>query len=61
MLGKDGRPFRSRDGGLVKLVDLLDEAQQRAYELVTAKNPALPDERTPRHCARRRNRRSEIR
>lgn len=43
MLGKDGRPFRSRDGGLVKLVDLLEEAQQRAYELVTAKNPALPD------------------
>ncbi len=43
MLGKDGRPFRSRDGGLVKLVDLLEEAQQRAYELVTAKNAALPE------------------
>ncbi len=43
MLGKDGRPFRSRDGGLVKLVDLLDEAQQRAYDVVTAKNPALTD------------------
>ena len=43
MLGKDGRPFRSRDGGLVKLVELLDEAQQRAYDVVTAKNPALPE------------------
>ncbi len=43
MLGKDGRPFRSRDGGVVKLVDLLDEAQQRAFELVTQKNPALSD------------------
>ncbi len=43
MLGKDGRPFRSRDGGVVKLVDLLDEAQQRAYDVVTAKNPALTE------------------
>ena len=43
MLGKDGRPFRSRDGGVVKLVDLLDEAQQRAYDLVTEKNPALSE------------------
>jgi arginyl-tRNA synthetase len=44
MLGKDGRPFRSRDGGVVKLVDLLDEAQQRAFELVTQKNPALSED-----------------
>jgi arginyl-tRNA synthetase len=44
MLGKDGRPFRSRDGGLVKLVDLLDEAQQRAFDLVSSKNPALSDD-----------------
>ena len=44
MLGKDGRPFRSRDGGVVKLVELLDEAQQRAYERVTEKNPALSED-----------------
>ena len=44
MLGKDGRPFRSRDGGVVKLVELLDEAQQRAYDLVTEKNPALAED-----------------
>jgi len=25
ILGKDGRPFRSRDGGLIKLTELLDE------------------------------------
>jgi len=43
MLGKDGRPFRSREGGLVKLVELLDEAQQRAFALVTEKNPALTE------------------
>ena len=41
MLGKDGRPFRSRDGGLVKLDQLLDEAEQRAFDLVSAKNPNL--------------------
>jgi arginyl-tRNA synthetase len=44
MLGKDGRPFRSRDGGVVKLAELLDEAQQRAYALVSDKNPALSEE-----------------
>lgn len=26
MLGKDGKPFKTRAGGTVKLVDLLDEA-----------------------------------
>jgi arginyl-tRNA synthetase len=43
ILGKDGRPFRSRDGGLVKLAELLDEAVERAFRLVTEKDPALPD------------------
>jgi arginyl-tRNA synthetase len=46
MNGPDGRPFKTRDGGTVKLIDLLDEAEQRAYALVEAKNPALdPTER----------------
>ena len=43
MLGKDGRPFKTRDGGTVKLKDLLEEAEQRAYDLVTAKNPTMDD------------------
>ena len=44
MNGPDGRPFKTRDGGTVKLVHLLDEAEQRAYELVKSKNPELGDD-----------------
>jgi len=43
MLGTDGKPFKTRSGDVVKLVDLLDEAEARAFELVTAKNPDLAD------------------
>ena len=43
MNGADGRPFKTRDGGTVKLVDLLDEAEERAYALVKGKNPELDD------------------
>jgi len=43
MLGKDGKPFKTRSGGTVKLTDLLDEARERAFQLVTTKNPALPE------------------
>ncbi len=41
MLGEDGKPFKTRTGGTVKLVDLLVEAEERAFTLVTAKNPEL--------------------
>lgn len=34
MLGKDGKPFKTRAGGTVKLADLLDEALERARRLV---------------------------
>ncbi len=51
MMGEDGTPFKTRSGGTVKLVDLLDEAQQRAFVLVTEKNPQL-DEATRHHIAR---------
>jgi len=44
MNGADGRPFKTRDGGTVKLIDLLTEAQERAYTLVKEKNPALAEE-----------------
>ncbi len=42
MLGKDGRPFKTRAGGTIKLSDLLDEAVERATKLVTEKNPEMP-------------------
>lgn len=42
MLGKDGKPFKTRAGGTVKLADLLDEALERARRLVVEKNPDMP-------------------
>ncbi len=44
MLGKDGRPFKTRAGGTVRLADLLDEAQERASTLIESKNPTLSAE-----------------
>ncbi|MFP1683714.1 arginine--tRNA ligase [Alloalcanivorax sp. C16-1] len=44
MNGADGRPFKTRDGGTVKLIDLLDEAEQRAYDLVKSKNGDLAED-----------------
>ncbi len=44
MNGADGKPFKTRDGGTVKLIDLLDEAEERAYTLVKAKNPELAED-----------------
>ena len=42
MLGDDGKPFKTRTGGTVKLSDLLAEAVERATSVVEAKNPDLP-------------------
>lgn len=42
MLGKDGKPFKTRSGGTVKLSDLLDEAVERAGKLIAEKNPDMP-------------------
>ena len=50
MQGADGRPFRTRDGQTMKLSWLLDEAERRAFELVSQKNPDLPLEQR-RHIA----------
>ncbi|WP_028693343.1 arginine--tRNA ligase [Pseudomonas cremoricolorata] len=44
MNGADGRPFKTRDGGTVKLIDLLNEAKERAYTLVKEKNAGLGEE-----------------
>ena len=43
MLGKDGKPFKTRTGGTVKLADLLDEAIERATLLINEKNNNLSD------------------
>ena len=43
MMGSDGRPFKTRSGGTVKLADLLVEAVQRAEKLVREKNSTLPE------------------
>jgi arginyl-tRNA synthetase len=41
MMGKDGKPFKTRAGGTVKLAELLVEAVSRATELVREKNAGL--------------------
>ncbi|MEE3649533.1 MULTISPECIES: arginine--tRNA ligase [unclassified Brenneria] len=41
MLGKDGKPFKTRAGGTIKLSDLLDEAYERACKLIAEKNPHM--------------------
>jgi arginyl-tRNA synthetase len=43
MLGQDGKPFKTRSGEIVKLKELLDEAHERAFKLVTEKDPELPE------------------
>ncbi len=44
IMGKDGRPYKTRSGDSVKLADLLDEAVTRAFELVSGKNPDLDED-----------------
>jgi arginyl-tRNA synthetase len=39
--GPDGKPFKTRSGGTVRLADLLDEALEQAHKVVTEKNPDL--------------------
>ena len=42
VLGVDGRMLRTRAGDTTKLIDLLDEAVERAAAVVAEKNPDLP-------------------
>jgi len=44
MLGSDGKPFKTRTGGTIKLVDLLDEAVERAEKLIAERSTGLSDE-----------------
>jgi arginyl-tRNA synthetase len=41
VLGPDGKPFKTRSGETVRLMDLLDEAVARATTVVAQKNPEL--------------------
>ncbi|MEU9702176.1 arginine--tRNA ligase [Streptomyces sp. NPDC047981] len=44
VLGKDGKPFKTREGETVRLVDLLDEAIDRAASVVREKARDLTEE-----------------
>ncbi|GGV76453.1 arginine--tRNA ligase [Streptomyces massasporeus] len=44
VLGKDGKPFKTREGETVRLVDLLDEAIDRASAVVREKAQDLSEE-----------------
>ncbi|MFD6364256.1 arginine--tRNA ligase, partial [Streptomyces roseolus] len=44
VLGKDGKPFKTREGETVRLVDLLDEAIDRASAVVREKAQDLTEE-----------------
>ena len=41
ILGADGKPIKTREGHPIKLVALLDEAEERARAIVQEKNPGL--------------------
>ncbi|MEI7807328.1 MAG: arginine--tRNA ligase [Verrucomicrobiota bacterium] len=43
IMGEDGKPFKTRSGDTVKLSDLMDEAEERAFKIVSEKSPALPE------------------
>ncbi|RKQ61115.1 arginyl-tRNA synthetase [Vogesella indigofera] len=43
IMGPDGKPLKTRSGDSVKLVDLLDEAIERAYLLVSGKSPEMAE------------------
>ena len=43
ILGDDGKPFKTRSGDTVKLADLLNEAEERAFKVVSEKSPDLPE------------------
>ncbi|GLS26354.1 arginine--tRNA ligase [Marinibactrum halimedae] len=44
MNGSDGKPFKTRSGGTVKLASLVDEAIERATQLIKARETDLSDQ-----------------
>ena len=43
ILGADNRPFKTRAGGVVKLMDVLEEGVARAFAQVSEKNPDMDE------------------
>ena len=43
ILGEDGKPFKTRSGETVRLSELLDEAEERAFKVVSEKSAELPE------------------
>jgi arginyl-tRNA synthetase len=43
ILGEDGKPFKTRSGETIRLAELLDEAEERAFKLVSEKSPDLTE------------------
>ncbi|HWI58841.1 MAG TPA: arginine--tRNA ligase [Bacillota bacterium] len=43
ILGEDGKPFKTRSGETVRLAELLDEAEERAFKVVSEKSPDLSE------------------
>ncbi len=43
ILSEDGTPFKTRSGETIRLAGLLDEAEDRAFKLVSEINPQLPE------------------
>ena len=41
ILGEDGKPFKTRSGEIIRLNYLLNEAEQRAFDVVTEKSPDI--------------------
>jgi arginyl-tRNA synthetase len=41
ILGEDGKPFKTRTGETIRLSELLDEAEARAFRVVSEKSPEL--------------------
>jgi arginyl-tRNA synthetase len=44
MMGQDGKPFKTREGGTVKLIELLDEAVAKAKETINDRESYSEDE-----------------
>ena len=44
ILGENGKPIKTKEGGSIKLKSLVDEATERAFAIVSEKNPDLPEE-----------------
>lgn len=44
MMGEDGKPFKTRSGATVKLIDLINESVDRAYKMIKERNPEWSDD-----------------